>query len=408
MTGVKFLDRTTPPHIATLVLVSGVAALCVNIFLPSLAAMAVYFETDYAVMQFAVSGYLAATAILQLVIGPLSDLFGRRPVLLAALVIMIAATIVCALAPNVTVFMIGRVSQAVIASGFVLSRAIVRDMVPADRAASMIGYVTMGMSVVPMIGPTIGGFLNDFSGWQSSFLLVACCGLAILFLVFFDLGETNRQKSASFSEQFQAWPQLLRSARFWGYAMTSTFTSGLFFSFLGGAPFVGSVLYELTPAILGMQFFFMAGGYMLGNFLSGRYARQIGIPVMMLAGNVISTIGIMGAIALPFLGLNSHYEFFLPLALIGVGNGVTLPSANAGMVNVQPHLAGSASGLGGAVTIGGGAALSVLASSLLSKEAGTMPLLMVMLLNAVLALMASAYTGIQERRHQEAMQQGKA
>jgi MFS transporter, DHA1 family, multidrug resistance protein len=280
--------------------------------------------------------------------------------------------------------------------------------VPADRAASMIGYVTMGMSVVPMVGPTIGGFLNDASGWQSTFALVACCGFAMLALVFFDLGETNHQKSASFSAQFKAWPQLLRSRRFWGYALTSTFSSGLFFSFLGGAPFVGSVLYELTPAVLGMQFFFMASGYMIGNFLSGRYAQSVGIYRMMVTGNAIATAGIIGAIALPHLGLNSHYEFFLPLALIGMGNGVTLPSANAGMVNVQPHLAGSASGLGGALTIGGGAALSVLASSLLSKEAGTTPLLLVMLLNAVLALMASAYTGIQERRHHEGMQQGKA
>ncbi|KIP98957.1 multidrug MFS transporter [Agrobacterium tumefaciens] len=399
MSGVFFLKRSTPPHIATLVLISGVAALSMNIFLPSLAAMAIYFETDYAVMQFAVSGYLATTAILQLVIGPLSDLFGRRPVMLVALAVMVIATLICAFAPNVTVFMIGRMLQAVVASGFVLARAVVRDMVPADQAASMIGYVTMGMSVVPMVGPTIGGFLNEFASWHASFILLAFCGAAIFTLVFFDLGETNTQKSASFSAQFNAWPQLLRSSRFWGYALTSTFSSGLFFSFLGGAPFVGNVLYGLSPALLGMQFFFMAGGYMFGNFLSGRYAQRIGISRMMLAGNAIAAAGIFVALALSYLGLNSHYEFFLPLALIGLGNGVTLPSANAGMVNVQPHLAGSASGLGGALTIGGGAALAVLASSLLSKEAGTTPLLLVMTVNALLALAASAYTGMQENRH---------
>ncbi|KXG86723.1 multidrug effflux MFS transporter [Agrobacterium bohemicum] len=401
MSAALILNRSTPPHVVTLVLIAGVAALCMNIFLPSLAAMAVYFETDYAVMQFAVSGYLATTALLQLIIGPLSDLFGRRPVLLAGFALMVVATLICALAPNITVFMLGRMLQAVVASGFVLARAIVRDMVPANQAASMIGYVTMGMSVVPMVGPTIGGFLNDFAGWQASFVLVAFCGAAMLILIFFDLGETNRQKSASFSAQFQAWPQLLRSTRFWGYALTSTFSSGLFFSFLGGAPFVGSVLYGLTPATLGMQFFFMASGYMFGNFLSGRYAQHVGISRMMLAGNGIAAMGIIGAIALPYLGLSSHYEFFLPLALIGIGNGVTLPSANAGMVNVQPHLAGSASGLGGALTIGGGAGLAVLASSLLSKEAGTTPLLLVMLLNAILALAASIYTGGQERRHNQ-------
>lgn len=394
----RFLDRTTPPHIITLVVIAGVAALCMNLFLPSLSAMALYFEIDYAVMQFAVSGYLAATACLQLVIGPLSDLFGRRPVMLASIAIMIAATLVCMLASDITVFMIGRVAQAAVVSGFVLARAIVRDMVPMEQAASMIGYVTMGMSVVPMVGPTVGGLLNDFSGWQSSFALLALLGAGILVLAWFDLGETNQSKSASFSQQFHAWPELLRSPLFWGYALTSTFSSGMFFSFLGGAPFVGSVLYGLTPAMLGLQFFFMASGYMLGNFVSGRYASQIGITRMMLSGNVIAIAGIVTAIALITGGAESAYAFFVPLALIGVGNGVTLPSANAGMVSVQPHLAGSASGLGGAMTIGGGAALSVLASSVLSKEDGTWPLLLVMLATGLVALLTTYVVRLQEQR----------
>ncbi|UXS31785.1 multidrug effflux MFS transporter [Agrobacterium tumefaciens] len=394
----RFLDRTTPPHIITLVVIAGVAALCMNVFLPSLAAMALYFEVDYAVMQFAVSGYLAATACLQLIIGPLSDLFGRRPVMLASIAIMIVATLVCMLAPNITVFMIGRVAQAAVVSGFVLARAIVRDMVPMEQAASMIGYVTMGMSVVPMVGPTVGGLLNDISGWQSSFALLALLGVGILALAWFDLGETNHNKSASFSQQFHAWPELLRSPLFWGYALTSTFSSGMFFSFLGGAPFVGSVLYGLAPAMLGLQFFFMASGYMLGNFVSGRYASQIGITRMMLSGNVIAIAGIVTAIVLISTGSESPYAFFVPLALIGVGNGVTLPSANAGMVSVQPHLAGSASGLGGAMTIGGGAVLSVLASSVLSREDGTWPLLIVMLATGLVALLTTYVVRLQEKR----------
>ena len=398
MNGGRFLDRTTPPHIITLVVIAGVAALCMNVFLPSLATMAVYFETDYAVMQFAVSGYLAATACLQLVIGPLSDLFGRRPVMLASIAVMIVATLVCMLAPNITVFMIGRVAQAAVVSGFVLARAIVRDMVPMEQAASMIGYVTMGMSVVPMVGPTVGGLLHDISGWQSSFALLCLLGLGILALAWLDLGETNHNRSASFSQQFHAWPELLRSPLFWGYALTSTFSSGMFFSFLGGAPFVGSVLYGLSPAMLGLQFFFMASGYMLGNFISGRYASEIGITRMMLSGNVIGIAGIIAAIALISVGAESAYAFFVPLSLIGVGNGVTLPSANAGMVSVQPHLAGSASGLGGAMTIGGGAALSVLASSVLSKEDGTWPLLLVMLATGLVALLTTYIVRLQEKR----------
>lgn len=397
MKNARFLDRTTPPHIITLVVIAGVAALCMNLFLPSLAAMALHFETDYAVMQFAVSGYLAATACLQLLIGPLSDLFGRRPVMLASIAMMIVATLVCMLAPDITVFMFGRVAQAAVVSGFVLARAIVRDMVPMEQAASMIGYVTMGMSVVPMVGPTVGGLLNDISGWQSSFALLALLGVGILVLAWFDLGETNHNRSASFA----AVPRLAGTsalATLLGICADLDLLVGHVLFVSRRRPFVGSVLYGLAPAMLGLQFFFMASGYMLGNFVSGRYASQIGITRMMLSGNVVAIAGIVAAIALISTGAESPYAFFVPLALIGVGNGVTLPSANAGMVSVQPHLAGSASGLGGAMTIGGGAALSVLASSVLSKEDGTWPLLLVMLATGLVALLTTYIVRLQEKR----------
>jgi drug resistance transporter, Bcr/CflA subfamily len=394
----RFLDRTTPPHIATLVLAAGLAAMSMNIFLPSLASMAEYFGTSYAVMQFAVSGYLAGTAAIQIAIGPLSDLFGRRPVLIGGIVLLLLGTLICTFAPNVTVFMLGRLMQTGVVAGIVLSRAIVRDMVPMDEAASMIGYVTMGMSLVPMVAPTLGGVLDDLYGWQASFTAMFVAGIAVLLLVWRDLGETNTAQSASVAEQFRNWPQLLRSRRFWGYTLTATFSSGVFFSFLGGAPFVGSVIFRLSPSALGLYFFTMAAGYMLGNYLSGRYARRFGIGPMMLSGNIVNVIGIGMAFVLVALGVGHPFAFFGPLSLIGIGNGLTLPSANAGMVSVRPHLAGSASGLGGAITLGGGAALSVVASSVLTPETGTVPLLAVMISTAVVALAATEYVRWIDRR----------
>ena len=391
MNRTRFLDRGTPPHIATLVLAAGLAAMSMNIFLPSLASMAEHFETSYAVMQFAVSGYLAGTAVIQIAIGPLSDLFGRRPVMLGGVVLLLLGTVICMLAPNIEVFMIGRMLQTGVVAGIVLSRAVVRDMVPMDEAASMIGYVTMGMSLVPMIAPTLGGVLDDLFGWQASFFALLLSGFLVLLLVWRDLGETNRAQSASFGEQFRSWPQLLRSRRFWGYTLTATFSSGAFFSFLGGAPFVGSIIFKLSPSELGFYFFTMAAGYMLGNYCSGRYARRFGIGPMMLSGNVANAIGLVLAFLLLFWDIGHPFAFFGPLSLIGVGNGLTLPSANAGMVSVRPHLAGSASGLGGAITLGGGAGLSVVAGAVLTPGSGTLPLLRVMAGTVLLALAATEY-----------------
>lgn len=384
----RFLSRKTPPHIVTLVLIAGLAALNQNIFLPALPEMARFFEADYAVMQLTLSGYLAGTAVVQLFIGPLSDRYGRRPVMIAALIILLLATVVCVVATDIAVFLTARMVQTTVVAGLVLSRAIVRDMVPIDQAASMLGYVTMGMAVVPMFGPAVGGMLSELFGWQASFGALGLLGTLVLAVVIADLGETNRNPSASFRAQFSVWPKLLGSRYFWNYALICVFMSGTFFSFLGGAPFAGTNLLKLSPGVLGVQFLYTAAGYMAGNFFSGRYARRVGILKMLILGNGITFLGVALALVFAVTGHFSTATFFGSMVLMGVGNGVALPSANAGMVNVRPDLAGSASGLGGALTLALGATVSMLASSIMSDETGVMPLLYVMFACAV-ASMAS-------------------
>ncbi len=384
----RFLDRTSPPHIVSLVSIAGLSALTMNIFLPSLPAMAEDLAVDYDRVQVLVSGYIAMTALVQLMIGPLSDRFGRRPVMLGALVILLAASLVCMVSTSIEVLTIARMAQTSVVAGLVLSRAIIRDMVPVEEAASMIGYVTMGMTLVPMLGPTVGGLLSDAFGWRANFAAIAVVGLLVLILVRSDLGETNRQKSSSFTAQFRAWPGLLTSGRFWGYTLAATFTSGAFFAFLGGAPFVGGTLMGMTPSVLGLQFMFIASGYIGGNFFSGRYARRAGIETMMLVGGGVALLGAALPIFFFSQGLTTSIAFFAPQIIVGFGNGLSLPSANAGIVSVRPELAGSASGLGGAITMGGGAIVSWLASAILSVETGAMPLLLVMLTCCVLALAA--------------------
>ncbi|KJS18443.1 MAG: multidrug MFS transporter [Hoeflea sp. BRH_c9] len=391
MTKTIFLNRATPPHIVTLVVISGLSALNMNLFLPSLPGIATYYRADYALVQLAVSGYLAFTALLQLVIGPLSDRYGRRPVMLAGLVVFLVATALAPFAPTVESFLVVRMIQASVVTGMVLSRAIVRDIVGTDQAASMIGYVTMGMTLAPMVGPALGGILEDLFGWQSSFALLFVLGLGALLLTFADLGETNLNRSPSMLKQFGAYPELLRSRRFWGFTLTATFASGAFFSFLGGGPFVATAILGMKPTELGFYFVFIAVGYMSGNFLSGRFAQRMGITRMMVSGCIIASFGMMLSLLLFLGGIWHPLSFFGPIFFVGLGNGISLPSANAGIVSVRPHLAGSASGLGGAMMIGGGAALSALAGAVLSVETGPYPLIIVMLVSCILSIFATLY-----------------
>jgi DHA1 family bicyclomycin/chloramphenicol resistance-like MFS transporter len=386
-----FLDRKTPPHIMTLVLMSGLAALSMNIFLPSLPNMAAYFQTDYALIQLSISLYLGVTGVLQLLIGPASDRYGRRPVVLVGIAVFLLATIGCLLATDIQTFLIFRMIQSGIATGMVLSRAIVRDIVPTDQAASMIGYVTMGMALVPMAAPAFGGYLDELFGWQANFSMLLILGVIIGGIIYFDLGETNLNPSTSFLAQARDYPELFRSRRFWGYALTAAFASGSFFAFLGGAPFIGTTFFGLSSSGLGAYFGIVSLGYVLGNFISGRYSTRFGINRMMLYGAVITLLGLGVSVIVFAAGATHPMAFFGFMITVGLGNGMVLPNANAGMLSVRPQLAGSASGLGGSIMLLGGASLAALTGTILTPGTGPITLLALMIFTSILAIATIAY-----------------
>ncbi len=384
----RYLDRATPPHISTLILLTGISALCMNIFLPSLPAMTEWFGTDYHVMQLSVALYLAVNAFLQILVGPIADKFGRRPVVLWGLALFLVATIGCIYAPTAEIFLAFRMAQATVVTAMVLGRAVVRDIYAQDEAAAMIGYVTMGMAVVPMFGPVIGGVLEGLFDWRANFWLLFIVGGLVLAVTWKDLGETGRKSGLSLGRQFREYPELLTSPRFWGYALACGFSSGAFFSYLGGAPFVATELFGMNPTMMGFYFGAPALGYFFGNFLSGRYSARIGVDAMVKWGCYINFLGIALSLLLFAVGLGSAESFFGLMTLVGLGNGMSIPNATSGALSVRPHLAGTASGLSGAIMLGGGAGLSALAGALLSPETGAYPLLGLMLVTAIGAIVA--------------------
>ena len=384
----RFLDPATPPSVLTLTLLAGVSALSMNIFLPSLPSMAAWYGVPYATMQLSVALYLALSAGLQILIGPVSDRFGRRKVVLGALILFLIATLAVLLAPTAETFLIARMAQAVVAAGMVLSRAIVRDMVSDARAASMIGYVTMGMSLVPMVGPVIGGVLDDLFGWQASFAFLLICGLAVTWLCWRDLGETSRPSGLGLGAQVAQYPRLLASQRFWGYALAAALSSGCFFAYLGGAPYVGTEIFGLTSSQIGLLFALTALGYAGGNFLAGRFSERLGMNRMVLWGGSVTVLACGILVLLSLGGVMTAPLFFGLTGVMGLGNGICLPNANAGILSVRPELAGTASGLGGAIVIGGGAGLAALAGHLLPPGATELPLVLLMLACAVGSVLA--------------------
>ncbi|MCF3973468.1 multidrug effflux MFS transporter [Paracoccus sp. EGI L200073] len=369
-----------------------------NVFLPSLPGMARDFDVDYAIMQLSVSGYIGASAIIQLVAGPVSDRYGRRPVALAGLVIFALATIGTLLARDAASFLLFRMIQAMVSVCMLLSRAAVRDIYDDARAASMIGYVTMGMAVVPMAAPVIGGLLDEAFGWRANFAMMGALGLVVLAVTWCDMGETVKGGGVPLRQQIENYPILARSHRFWGYCLAATLSSGCFFAYLGGAPFVGTQVFGLTPAQVGYFFAAPSIGYLIGNFLSGRFTARMGLNPMILTGAIICLAALSLSLGATLLDRVDPVVFFGAIAFMGLGNGLVIPNTNIGMMSVRPELAGTASGLGGALAVAGGAGLSALAGALLRPGAGATPLQVIMCASAAGSLAAVLWVLRRERQ----------
>ncbi len=392
-----FLSASSPPRFSTLILLTGLSLLSLNMFLPSLSNMAADFRADYSLVSLSIAGYLAITAVLQLVMGPMSDRFGRRPVLLAGLAIFTFSSLVCALTTDIWVFLAFRVLQGGVICGWALSLAIIRDVAPPREAASLIGYVSMAMAVSPMVGPVLGGALDEAFGWRASFYTYFALGLSLFALCWADLGETNTRRSATLARQFRLYPELLRSRRFWGFALCSAFSTAAFHAFLAGAPMAAATLYKMSPSLLGLSMGSISAGFMLGSFLSGRFAWRFALTTMMITGRLVACSGLLAGLVLLSAGLTHVVLLFSATIFVGLGNGLTMPSSSAGALSVRPQIAGSASGLAGALTVSTGALLTSITGLVVTKETGAYALLGVMLASSSLGLLAALFVLWSER-----------
>lgn len=379
------------PRLSTLILLSALAILPISFFLPSLPSMAAEFDVDYGIMALSLVAYAAASACLQLVLGPLSDRFGRRPVILWALVIFIAATMGCALAPDAWTFLGCRMVQAVIAPTYAVSLTAIRDTSNREQAAGQFGYLAMAWAVAPMLGPTVGGLLDQLFGWRASFYFLALFGAAVLALCWFDLRETNSAPSKAMADQYRAYRELLGSMQFWAYCLCMAFSVGAFYAFLVGAPLAATSAFDLSPAVLGLYLGSITGGFMFGSLLAARFAGKFRVTTILIIGRIVACAGLLFGLVLYAAGIHHVLALFAPCLFVGVSNGLTQPSANAGAISVRSTHTGTAAGLASAVTVAGASAVAAVAGAVLTEENARIGLLLVMLASAGIALGAALF-----------------
>ncbi len=385
----KALPETSKAVIALLVAITALAPVSLQIFIPALPAIQSSFESGTGTTQLVLSLSILANAIATLLYGPISDRFGRRPVVLAGSFIFIFGSVLCALAPTIGLLITARIIQSAgAAAGMVLARAIVRDLYDREQAASVIAYLTMAMVVAPMLAPTIGALLIDSFDWRAIFVAMAALGVVLCWQVWRHLIETRTGHATKtmwngFSE---GGLRLIRRPDFLAYTLQSTFAISTFFAFISGAPYFMIDILDRSATEYGLLFMVVSSGFMLGNFTTARLSRHFGIDRLIHAGSALALIGATMALGLMTAGYWSPLSLFGPMIIIAFANGLSIANAQAGAVSVEPDLAGTASGIAGFA--------QMFTAALVSQAIGVLqngtpyPMVGFMMLSAALSLLS--------------------
>ena len=324
--------------------------LAMTLCLPSMQEWGAIFNTHQADVQLTFSGYVVAYGALQLVYGPLSDRHGRKPILMLGLVVAGLASVMAALATDITQLTAARVLQgAGSAASMVVGRSMVQDLFAGPQRTRVMAYIGMAMGMCPPLATLIGGQIHVRLGWQTNFEVLAVLALLLLVAAWLGLPRVAKPAPAEghwLRAMLSAYARLLREPRFLLYVAILAATTATFYAFLAGAPIVLKG-YGIGPDGIGWFIMAVPVSYILGNFMTSRLIAQAGESRVMAWGQALTLGGLVVMLALGLGGVKTALAVALPLLLLGFGHGLLNPPALAGTVGVLPALAGSAAAVAG-------------------------------------------------------------
>ncbi len=336
---------------ALLALLTALGPVAVDMYLPSFPDIGRLLGASPATVQLTLSFYMVSYAIGQIVYGPLSDRWGRIPVLRAALLIYCVASLACALAPSIETLLAARALQALGSSGaIVLARAIVRDLYSGARAGRELSLMGAIMALAPVGAPMIGGLLQTAFGWRSHFVLQIAFGLIAAFFVWRKLPETLRlQTSGPFSVGaiWAGYAEITRNRAVLAYISMLSISFAGVFAWISGASFVLQDIYGLSALQFGLAFAASSAGYLAGTSLAARFVVRLGLDRTIGIGALALSIGGLAGLAAVPLGGGSAIPLVGAMAIYAIGMGLLQPQTIAGAMMPFPHRAGTASSLVG-------------------------------------------------------------
>jgi DHA1 family bicyclomycin/chloramphenicol resistance-like MFS transporter len=330
--------------------------LSTDLYLASLPALAAHFHASPQAVQRTLSWFVLGFGLAQLLVGPLSDRFGRRPLALTGVLLYAGASLACAVAQELTLLVGARFLQAVgCCTGVVIARAIVRDAYPSASSVRLIARASSWLSLAPLLGPILGSYLQITLGWRAAFVVHTLLACTLLVLVYTRMPETCPAKNPQalhLRGLLSAYRTILGAPLFWAFALPGALSYGAIFVYISGASVTLIKVLHLPTGWFGYCFAFGVSGYLCGTVLCRRLHARLGTRTSLQIGTLLSASAGLLFLALAASGV-AHWSMLLPVMFLTMGaHGINFPLSQSGAVAPFPAQAGTAAGLMGALYMG--------------------------------------------------------
>jgi DHA1 family bicyclomycin/chloramphenicol resistance-like MFS transporter len=348
---------TRPPSILILFSMMFASQLALTIYLPAVVDIANDLGTSVERVQFIIPAYLGAFAIMQLVAGPLSDAFGRRPVILGGLALFVVASVVCGLAANIETLLVARFFQAMGACAtIVVGRAIIRDGSEGKAAAQAMSYLGVAMAAGPAIAPFLGGFLVSWFDWRATFYATALVALATFIAAVPRFVETlppSLRRPPNIAGMLRNYGALATNRRFMGYSLTISFLTGTFQTFIVAAPIIMVDQMGVTPKLFGFYVMIVPATFMVASYITGILGNRVPLDWLIAAGCAIAIAGGLMQFGFGVTGASTPITILAAILISNFGTGLAFANCYAqSLSTVSPAVAGAGSAMTGFLHMG--------------------------------------------------------